>query len=567
MINFKSNQINIQKIGSGNVGGKADKLINISNHLIDTFKSQFPEFSVKIPDMTIITTEFFEKFISENKLEKYRNSNYSNRFISHCFLESSFPVQLSGILREFLSNTHVPLAVRSSSFLENNPQNPYAGIYYTKMIPNNQPDLDTRFKALRDAIKLVYASTFFTQAKSYSISKKIDHGKEKMAIIIQHIAGSLKNKRFYPDISGVAQSISYYSFGNTGKKNGMVNLALGLGKTIVEGGNSWTYNPQHPQKPPPFDSMSDLIKNTQTHFWAVDMGKSHDFNPLNETEYLVHLQLSDAEYDNRIKHIASTYVKSSDNIIPGVGNKGPRIINFAPLLQCKTLPVNDLIKRILLFCKNYFSKEVEIEFAITFNSDKNKPHKFSLLQVQPMLTFDSLATKKSKKSKKKDILASSNHIMGNGTISNIKHIMYVKPKKFDFKFTNDIAKEIDKFNQEFLKLDTHYILVGFGRWGSSDPWLGIPVNWPQISNAKVILEVKYLKHPVDFSKGSHFFHNLYNSQIFYFYISQKSSYNIDWDWLKQQETFREGKFVRVVKSKDSLEINADGYRNSGVIYK
>jgi len=554
-------------IGSGSVGGKAGGLIRLHDQLRGRFQGEILDFTTGIPSLAVLTTDHFDRFLQENRLDSLRESSLSDRVISHHFLESDLSVKITGVLREMIRHRRSPLAIRSSSYLEDQLEAPYAGIYFTKMIPNNHPDPDTRFRALRDAIKLVYASTFFSRARAYSRARGIDHHREKMAIIIQEVAGRESNRRFYPDISGVARSFSYYNFGDSRPEHGVVNLALGLGKTIVDGGISWTYNPRFPEKIPPFNSLTDRLKNTQTRFWAIDTGQVHRFNPLNETEFLTRLELSDAEYDNRLTHIASTYNAQSDTILPGIGRPGPRMIDFGPVLQYRTLPLNNTIRKVLDFCRETVESQVEIEFAVTFQPRRDHPHHFSLLQVRPMHTYDPSQSITRGNLHEKDLLVKSNQVMGNGEMSGIDHVVYLKSPDLNPRNAGEIVSEIDQINHRLAESDRYYLLIGTGRWGSSDPCLGIPVAWPQISNARIIIELKDPRSPIDYSQGSHFFHNLCNLGIFYFHVTQTPPYTLDWDWLKKQEKVYNGRHVRAVKCRQALKVYVDGRHNQGEIYR
>jgi hypothetical protein len=444
---------------------------------------------------------------------------------------------------------------------------PFAGVYGTKMIPNNQPSADVRFQKLTEAIKFVYASTFFKRAQNYLKAINQDSVKEKMAVIIQEIVGSRFNDRFYPVISGVARSYNFYRSGKAKPEDGVVSLALGLGKTIVDGGMVWTYSPAYPAAVLPF-TVQNLLKQTQTKFWAVNMGKPPEYDPIAETEYLTHALLSDADYDNTLRHIASTYDSTSDRIVPGVGRNGPRIINFAPILVENQLPVNELICSLLKACDTAANAPVEIEFAVQFQA----PHldsrpAFGFLQVRPMVVSRESIDIQPSELTGSNVLLVSENVMGNGIRNNIADIVYVRPDHFDTMKTKVIAEELGEINLNLLSHKRPYLLIGFGRWGSSEPTLGIPVDWGDISGAKAIVETALPSFMVEASQGSHFFHNISSFRVFYFSLLRSEQNNLDWTWLNEQSVKTETNFVRHVELKSPLLMKVDGRTGKGVILK
>lgn len=559
-------------IGDGELGGKARGLAAIKEKIVSFYRDhKIIPIMVNIPRLTVITTPFFDQFMEQNNLYDIAFSNLSDERIAHHFLKAELPDNLVGDLRALLTNIHVPLAVRSSSLLEDRLKFPFAGIYETKMIPNNQPDIDTRFRKLAEAIKFVYASTFFNNAKCYMKATPHSLEDEKMAVIIQEVVGLRHNDRFYPNISGVARSYNFYPANHARPEEGVVNLALGLGKTIVDGGALWTYSPQYHEVTPPCNSIHELLEQTQLNFWAVNMEKPPAHDPVKETEYLVKLTLKEAEYDNTLGYITSTYDYESDRINLGIGFTGSRFINLGPLLQVNLLPVNELIKSILNVCEGIFNAHVEIEFAVTIDIDSNSadkiPIRFGLLQVRPMVVSDELVVMKEKELTRETVLAASDNVMGNGCMDNIRDILYVVPETFSLKNTNTIAAEISHINRQLVETKTPYVLVGFGRWGTSNPSLGIPVNWGQISGARVIIESQLSHATINLSQGSHFFHNISNSGTLYFSLKKESKFPIDWEWLNKQHVLFQGNYVKYIRLKSPLTIKVDGRKHRGVIFK
>ncbi|MBI9073540.1 MAG: hypothetical protein JEY94_18200 [Melioribacteraceae bacterium] len=560
---FFESENQIAGIGTGSIGGKASGLANIENFLAASFNhNEFPSVKINIPSLVVIRTDVFDKFIEQNKLEKIAFSDERDSKIANAFQKAELPFEILGDLRTIANNVKTPLAVRSSSKLEDALFEPFAGIYSTKMLPNNQTSADERFVKLCEAIKLVYASAFFKNAKEYFKATKNNIADEKMAVIIQEVVGGKFSDKYYPHLSGVARSYNYYSFGRAKPEDGIVNLALGLGKTIVDGGISWSYSPAYPKLSPPYSSISDLMKNTQNKFWAINMGKPPAYDPINEAEFMFEKDLADAEKDKTLKYLASTYNVSSDRVNMGIGISGPRILNFMMLLHFEDIPVNRIVKNMLKFCEDKLNTPVEIEFAMTFD-----PLRFGLLQVRPMVVSDEKVDINESGIEEGNILLGSENVLGNGVYSDIKNIVYVKPESFESKFTKEIAVEVESINKDLINKKEPYLVIGFGRWGSSDPWLGIPVNWSNISGASVIVEVATENMNVDLSQGSHFFHNLNSFKVSYFSLSAINKYKIDWKWLENQAIISDQKFVRHIHLENPLNILVDGRKRLGIVEK
>lgn len=566
--NFYDSEFDFTYIGKGSYGGKAQGLAQIRDVLADNIKKdEFPGIEINIPRLTVITTNMFDLFMKMNDLYDVAYSNERDDIIIHKFLNTDLPIELTGDLRAIIEKVHTPLAVRSSSLLEDAMYEPFAGIYGTKMIPNNQHDPGTRFKKLTEAIKFVYATTFSKEAKDYIKAVGKDIRDEKMAVIIQEIVGQRYSDRFYPNIAGVARSYNFYPAGKSKPEDGVVDLAIGLGKTVVDGGICWSYSPVKPKIQPPFGSVNDLMKNTQKEFWAVYMGQIKNYNPLKETEYMLTYNLSDAEYDGTLNFVASTYDAASDRVNPGTYNPGPRIINFAPILSLNVIPLNKLILKVLKICEEKFKTAVEIEFALSLDKNKCSPAKLGFLQVRPMVVSNEKVEILDEEFNSSEKLLSSNYVLGNGTNEKITNVVFVKPEVFNAKDTPAITTELEQINTILLEEKKPYLLIGFGRWGSSDPWLGIPVNWSQISGSKVIVESLLPNMNVDLSQGSHFFHNITSFQIFYFSLPLRDEYQINWDWLNKQKTINELQFIKHVELNKPLLIKVDGTKGKGVILK
>ena len=555
------------RIGKGAIGGKAKGLADIKGVLDTHFGSgDFHNITVKIPCLTVISTDMFDCFMERNHLYDIALSGAQDAHIANAFQKAKLPEELVEQLGSLTAAAHTPLAIRSSSLLEDAMKQPFAGVYATKMVPNNQFSADSRLRTLMEAIKFVYASTFFENAKLYLKAAGRSHEEEKMAIIIQEIMGLRHGDRFYPTISGVARSYNFYSLGYAKPENGVASLALGLGKTIVDGGRSWTYCPAYPKVDPPYCSTKDLLRQTQTEFWSVKMGKLPKYDPLQETEYLCKGNLKDAEDDNVLRYLASTYDPQSDRITMGIGASGPRVLNFRPLLQLDDIHLNDLVKKLLELGEKAYGSPVEIEFAVNPPQERETSFRFGFLQIRPMFVSKDVVEVKEEDFSENDVLFASEHVLGNGILDSIADVVYVKPDTFSAKDTGLIAAELDDLNRHLLESERPYLLITIGRLGTSDPWLGIPAQWAQVAGAKVIVETSVDEMIVDMSQGSHFFHNVTSFQVFYFSLDKSGRHPVKWGWLEKQETIQDRQFVRHVKLDKPLRIVVDGRSGKGVIF-
>lgn len=554
-------------IGKGALGGKAHGLATMKDILETQPICQFmPDIQVVIPILTVITTDSFDLFMKDNNLSKVAFSEARDDLIALAFQKAELPAPLVGDLRALISQVHSPLAIRSSSMLEDAMFEPFASVYTTKMIPNNQWDADTRFRKLAEAIKYVYASTFFKDAKNYMRATKHTTADEKMAVIIQEVVGVRHGNRFYPHLSGVARSHNFYPLGHAKPGDGVIDLALGLGKSIVDDGVGWSFSPAYPQANPPYISISELLEQSQTAFWAINMGPPGEYNPVQETEYMLKLNLEDAERDGTLRFLASTYRPQDDKIVFGVAEKGPRIIDFAPLLKLELIPLNKMLRALLNLCEDTLERMVEIEFAMTLDEKHGSPARFAFLQVRPMVVSEAKVDVSLTELVGDHVLVASESVLGNGILDGIQDIVYVKPEKFCAHETQDIAAQLEELNHQLGASHVPYLLIGFGRWGSTDPLGGIPVNFGQISGAKAIVESTLPEMNFMLSQGTHFFHNITSFRVLYFSVPHWEKYTIDWNWLRQQTAVSETAHVRHIKLSSPLTIKVDGTTSRGVIY-
>ena len=555
------------QIGAGQLGGKANGLVFIKDLLAAQINpKQFPDMEISVPTMAVIATDCFDQFIGQNHLAELPFDEMTDDRIAHAFQKADMPMELLGDLRALTVQVKTPLAIRSSSLLEDALERPFAGVYATKMIPNNQHDPDTRFRCLVEAIKFIYASTYFHEARDYRASGA-SSAVEKMAVILQEVVGQRRGDRFYPDISGVARSYNFYALEPARPEDGVITLALGLGKMIVDGGVAWNFSSVYPQKPPPFASVDEMLEGTQTEFWAVNMGKPPAYDPVSETEYLVRANLVDAESDGALDLLASTYNSERDRLVVGIESAGPRILNFAPMLVDQRFPMNELAKALLKAAEESVGTKVEIEFALTLGTGRGqKPlARVGFLQVRSMVVSEQIVDVPVRDLENPQAIVASDRVIGNGSSDCIQDIVYVRPETFSPLCTPAIAGQLGAINRELQQQHRPFLLIGFGRWGSSHSSLGIPVDWSQISGARTIVEATLPGMHVELSQGSHFFHNLSSSRASYFMVQHGGRFRINWEWLNQQPAVHETELIRHVRASTRLSVRVDGRTRRGII--
>ncbi len=563
---FLSSDRDFTVIGTGALGGKALGLAFIKRIIAEQCPPGLvPGLNIRIPRLTVVQTDAFEQFMARNRLWDVVRAEPPDDRLAHAFQRADLPPLILGDLRAIVQEMHSPLAIRSSSLLEDALRHPFAGTYATKMIANNQPDTDHRFQRLAEAIKYVWASTFFQDARSYlrAIGRTCED--ERMAVIIQEVVGRRHGDRFYPAISGVIRTYNFYPQPPARPEEGVVSLALGLGKTIVDGGVVWTYSPAHPTLSPPYGSTRELLEHTQTEFWAVNMGPPPAYDPINEAEYLISGTLADAEADGTLRPLASTYDAESDRLVIGLGRHGPRALTFAPVLELNAIPLNPGIRHLMTVCRAALSSDVEIEFAVTFDPRGSGPAEFGFLQLRPTLVSGERVAVPDHELADPAALVTSDRVLGNGARDDLTDIVYVRPDTFAPQHTRAVAAELEGLSRALVEAGRHCILIGFGRWGSSDPWLGIPVTWPQIAAARVIVEATRPDMHVTPSQGSHFFHNMTGFGVLYFTVHHAGPGRIHWDALAALPPVREGPFVRHVRAPTPLTVRVDGRTGRGII--
>ncbi len=559
---------NFARIGDGSLGGKGRGLA-----FIDNMVKHHPEFvqfenaDVVIPKTVVLCTDIFDEFMDTNNLYQIALSDADDDVILRHFLRAKLPDSLVEDFFTLFDVVKKPIAIRSSSLLEDSHYQPFAGIYSTYMIPY----LDDKYEMLRmlsDAIKGVYASVYYRDSKAYmqATSNVIDE--EKMAVILQEVVGNQYGDRYYPSMSGVARSLNYYPIGEEKPEEGTVNLALGLGKYIVDGGMTLRFSPYHPNQILQTSEMEIALKETQTRFYALDLKNAgYDFS-IDDGFNLLKLHVKDAESDGSLRYIVSTYDPYDQVIRDGFYEGGRKLITFANILQHDVFPLARILQLVLEHGQSEMRRPIEIEFAATLNPENGKSGTFYLLQIRPIVDSKEVLDEDLTLIKDEDTVLRSDNSLGHGIMNDIYDVVYVKTE--DYRASNNqlIAYEIEKLNREFLSQDKNYILVGPGRWGSSDSWLGIPVKWPHISAARVIVEAGLTNYRVDPSQGTHFFQNLTSFGVGYFTINSFMNDGVyDQDFLNAQPAVHETKFLRHVRFEKPVIVKMDGKKNIGVVMK
>ena len=556
---------NILTLTEGALGGKGRGLAFINTLIYNyDFSQHIPNINIRTPKTSIIGTDEFEYFLDRNKLRERAvfEENYDQ--IKEWFIEGKLTDTLVRKLKLIIKTITKPLAIRSSGLFEDSLNQPFAGIFETYLIPNIHPDPKVRLEQLMNAVKLVYASVYSKTAKGYieAINYKIEQ--EKMAVVIQEVVGNHFEDVYYPHISGVAQSYNYYPFAHMKPEEGFAVAALGLGRYVVEGERAFRFAPQYPNLE--INSPADQCKGSQVYFYAVDL-KKKDVNLLEgEDAGLRKLDIEDAERHGTLKHCASVFSNDNNRIMPGLNAAGPRVVNFADILKYNYIPLAKTLEVVLDVVKEALGSPVEIEFAVDLNKDDDNKASFYVLQIKPLIGNATDYNVDMEKIREEDILLYSEKEMGNGMMDDIEEVVFVDPDTFDKSKTLEMADEMDKINAEMIRGNRNYILIGPGRWGTRDRWIGVPVTWPQISHAKVIVETSLEGFPLDASSGSHFFHNVTSMNVGYFCIQPEFSKSfIRYDILKAQKNLRKTQYFTIAKFEKPLTVKMDGKKRISVI--
>ncbi len=556
---------NIVSLSDGALGGKGRGLAFINTLIYNyDFTQHVPNINIRTPKTSIIGTDEFEYFLDRNRLREKAVTETDYETIRTWFLQGKLTDTLIRRLKLVIRNITKPLAIRSSGLFEDSLNQPFAGIFETYLIPNNHPDPKVRLEQLMDAIKLVYASVYSPIAKGYIEAVNYRIQQEKMAVVIQEVVGNQFGEVFYPHISGVAQSYNFYPFAHMKPEEGFAVIALGLGRYVVEGEKAFRFAPKYPNLE--INSPKDQYKGSQVYFYAVDL-KKMDVNLLEgEDAGLRKLDIDDAEMHGTLKHLASVYSAENNRIIPGLGAPGPRVVNFADILKYNYIPLSKTIEVVLDVVSEALGSPVEIEFAVDLNKDSDYKSTFYLLQIKPLIGSAADYEVDMSKIKPQEIVLYSEKEMGNGMVDDIHDVVFVDPDSFDKSRTVEMAAEMDRINARYVREGRRYILIGPGRWGTRDRWIGVPVAWPQISNARVIVETSLEGFPLDASSGSHFFHNVTSMNVGYFCVQPEMSESyIRYEILKSQPGLERTEYFCIARFSKPLVIRMDGKKRIAVI--
>ena len=555
------------RIGSGPLGGKARGLA-FMNRILSTYlpDSTFQNVRVFIPRTLVLATDVFDTFMEENELYGIPWENLPDSRIAARFMAADLPPSIVGDLRDFITDLRSPIIIRSSSLLEDALFQPFAGVYASVMLPNAALERDKRCQEMFNAIKFVYASTFCRKARDYIRTTPNRIEDEKMGVVIQEVVGRRYGSRYYSTVTGVMKSFNYFPVGRCRADEGIANLALGLGKTIVDGGMAYRFCPRKP-KVNYYSSLKVLLEHSQKTFFAIDLSPRTTVWGRQEDTSLINLDLSEAERDGVLDHVASTYVQAEDRLYPGISKDGARVLDFSPLIQYEKIPLPGLLRTLMELSQTALGCPVEIEFAMNIDPDVRKPADLAFLQVRSMVALKGTTDVDLDDIPGDRIVCSCANARGNGIEKGLHDIVFVKPDTFTLSRTQVVARQIRETNKRLIDESTSFILMGPGRWGSSDPWLGIPVAWSDISGARTIIEMPVQERIIDPSEGSHFFHNMTSSRVGYFTMSRDLSDRIDWPWLGSLEVINEKEDVLHVRSPTPLEVRIDGRSGRGMIIR
>ncbi len=556
------------RIGDGSIGGKARGLAFI-NSIIKKNRifNKFKDIIITIPRTVVLSTDIFDEFMEENNLYEISMSDKSDEEIVESFINAKLPSRVYQDLYAFISVVKNPIAIRSSSKLEDSHYQPFAGIYSTYMIPKTT-NSTLMIKMLSDAIKCVYASVYFKASKAYMAATSNVIDEEKMGIVLQEVCGKQYGSKFYPTISGVARSINFYPIEPEKPEDGIVNIAYGLGKQIVDGGISLRFSPKHPKKILQLSSPDMALKDTQKHFYALEMCPTKFFPSTDDGINIMKNEIQTAEKDSSFRFAASTYDFQNNVLRDGTLYDGKRVVTFANVLKYEAFPLAEILQTLLEVGQKEMNNPIEIEFAVDLNVEKGEPFVFNFLQIRPIVDNDQTANFDMDETAKEETIIYCESALGNGKIEDIYDFVYVKPDAFSSLESEKIATEMGLVNEKFIEEQKNYVLVGPGRWGSADPSLGIPVKWAHISQARVIVESGLENFRIDPSQGTHFFQNLTSFRVGYFTINPYINDGFyDLEFLGNQKAHFENQYIRHVRFTDPIQVQIDGKNNKGVVLK
>lgn len=570
---FKAGDAFFLRIGAGSLGGKARGLAFVRHLLYKSrFSRRFPGVKIGVPPALVLSTDVFDRFLVENNLLDFAIHCNDDAEIQRRFLAAPLPALLREDLLAFLREVTYPLAVRSSSLLEDSQYQPFTGVYETFMLGNHQADILVRLERLTEAIRRIYASTFSQHAKAYVRATPYRTEEEKMAVILQQVVGGMHGERFYPDFSGVVRSRNFYPVPPMASEDGVAAVALGMGREVVEGGKCLTFCPKYPRNLVQFSSVKDILSNSQSEFWALEMNHASS-QQLEAGDRLAELRearfaLEMAESDGTLRAVASTYSRDNDAVYDGMSRPGTRIVSFAPVLKQEVFPLAQILEQLSHVGEDALGQPVEIEFAVSLPHVKRESAEFGFLQIRPLILSHEGEELRMDDVNPEDLICRSAMVLGNGRVQNLYDVVVVDFHRFERGRSQEVAEAVADFNSKLALENRPYLLIGVGRLGSNDPWLGIPVEWDEISGARVIVEAGFRDLRVTPSQGSHFFQNLMAFQVGYFTVNPDAGEgSVDWAWLTAQPAAEECGCVRHLRFGDPLLVVMNGKAREGMIFK
>ncbi|MGB8724252.1 MAG: PEP/pyruvate-binding domain-containing protein [Terriglobales bacterium] len=572
---FKPSESSFLRIGSGSLGGKARGLAFV-RHLLrkNRMSRRFPGVRISVPPAVVLATDVFDQFVAENNLLDFALRCEDDAEIERKFLAASLSTSLTEDLKSFLAEVSHPLAVRSSSLLEDSQYQPFTGVYETFMLGNQQANADDRLAALSEAIRRVYASTFSRHAKAYVRATPYRLEEEKMAVILQRVVGTRHGERFYPDFSGVVRSHNFYPVPPMSFEDGIAAVALGLGRAVVDGGKCLTFCPRYPRNLVQFYSVEDILANSQSDFWALELNGSAEDRPGHWQER--RFGLDAAESDGTLQALASTYSRDNHAVYDGVSRPGSRVVTFAPMLKHGTFPLAEILDDLVRAGEDALGNAVEIEFAVRLPQQAGSMEgqatgqvaEFGFLQIRPLTLARDTEDLALDDVRPEQLICQSSKVLGNGRIENLHDVIVVDSQRFERSRSQEVGTAVARFNRLLSEQNRPYLLIGVGRWGSTEPWLGIPVEWDEISGARVIVEAGFRDFRVTPSQGSHFFQNLTAFQIGYFTVNPDAGEgSVDWQWLTEQTAVEEEGCVRHLRFAEPIRVLMNSRTSQGVIFK
>jgi CheY-like chemotaxis protein len=557
------------RIGDGSLGGKARGLA-FARHLLHPrhMPHRFGGVHISVPRTVVLATDTFDRFMNDNGLHDFAMRSKSDSEIVERFLAAPLPDDVQAHLREFAEKVRFPLAVRSSSLLEDSQYQPFSGVYDTYMLGNHDPDIELRLRQLNEAIKRVYASTFSQHSKAYVRQTPYRLEEEKMGVLIQQVVGAPHGHRYYPEFSGVVRSRNFYPMEPQTVNDGFAAVALGMGRAVVGGGKCLTFSPRYPRHLVQFSSVEDILANSQTEFWALELPpRVHHADPADDLRE-VSFPIKVAEADGTLHMMGSTYSAENHAVYDGLSRPGARLVSFAPMLKHGLFPLPQILEQLMTIGEDAMGRPVEIEFAVRMPQRSGEMAEFGFLQMRPLVMSREGEELHMSQVDPSRLVCQSAKVLGHGRIQDLHDIIVVDFHRFERAQSQDVAQSVAHFNSELGETGTPYALIGVGRWGSNEPWLGIPVTWDQISGARVIVESGFRDFRVIPSQGSHFFQNLTAFQIGYFTVNPDANEGfVDWEWLARQPGTENHGCVRLLHLERPISVIMNGRTSQGMIFK